>query len=99
MINLFPINVQIDGAKGEQITFGEMARKIVNIASSLTKLGVKVGDVVAICSENRIEYLIATIAVFCCGGVVTFYNPAYTKGKLSLSRIMKYKISAYVNNT
>ncbi|XP_032527004.2 uncharacterized protein LOC116777513 [Danaus plexippus] len=72
----------IDGAKGEQITFGEMARKIVNIASSLTKLGVKVGDVVAICSENRIEYLIATIAVFCCGGVVTFYNPAYTKDDL-----------------
>ncbi|CAH2102457.1 unnamed protein product [Euphydryas editha] len=72
----------INGATGEQITFGEMAQKIVNISSSLSRLGVQQGDVVAICSENRIEFLLTTFAVFHCGAIVTFFNNAYTKAEL-----------------
>lgn len=71
---------QINGATGEQITFGEMAQKIANISSSLSRLGVQQGDVVAICSENRIEYLLTSLAVFYSGAIITFFNNAYTKG-------------------
>lgn len=58
-----------------------MGRQIVNVAASLTNLGVTSGDVVAICSENRTEFLITAIAVFCTGAAVTFINSAYSKSK------------------
>ncbi|XP_050362013.1 uncharacterized protein LOC126781197 [Nymphalis io] len=73
----------INGATEEQITYGEMAQKIVNIASSLSRLGVREGDVVAIFSENRIEYLLTTLAVYYSGAIITFFNNAYTKGDLT----------------
>ncbi|XP_026493694.2 uncharacterized protein LOC113398949 [Vanessa tameamea] len=73
----------INGATEEQITFGEIAQKIVNIASSLSRLGVKQGDVVAIFSENRIEYVLTALAVYYSGAIITFFNNAYTKGDLT----------------
>ncbi|XP_052737716.1 luciferin 4-monooxygenase-like [Bicyclus anynana] len=73
----------INGETGVQITFREMVQKIVNIASALTDLGVEIGDVVAIASENRLEYFVSSIAVYCCGGISTFFNNAYTKNELT----------------
>ncbi|XP_034838793.1 luciferin 4-monooxygenase-like isoform X1 [Maniola hyperantus] len=72
----------INGATDKQITYQEMVQKIVNIASALTDIGVKIGDVVAIASENRLEYYITSTAVYCCGGISTFFNNAYTKNEL-----------------
>ncbi|XP_063822002.1 uncharacterized protein LOC135072009 [Ostrinia nubilalis] len=72
----------INGATDEQISFGEIEQQIVNISSSLTKLGVKPGDVVAICSENRPEFLISAIAALCSGAVITFINSAYNRDEL-----------------
>lgn len=80
-IVLLSIFVQINGETEEQITYREMAQKIVNLASALTDLGVQIGDVVAIASENRLEYFLTSIAVYCCGGISTFYNYANTKSK------------------
>lgn len=57
-----------------------MAQMIVNIAVSLTNLGIKNGDVVAIFSENRTEYILTLLAVLCSGATVTFLNNALTKG-------------------
>ncbi|XP_052737700.1 uncharacterized protein LOC112052981 [Bicyclus anynana] len=73
----------INGETEEQITYPKMVQKIVNIASSLTDLGVEIGDVVAIASENRLEYFVSSIAVYCCGGISTFFNNAYTKNELT----------------
>ncbi|CAG4989977.1 unnamed protein product [Colias eurytheme] len=67
----------INGLTNESITYKELVQKVVNTASSLINLGIKTGDVVAICSENRIEYIITTLAVFCSGGIVTFFNSSY----------------------
>ncbi|CAH2254762.1 4-coumarate--CoA ligase 1-like [Pararge aegeria] len=72
----------INGETEEQITYREMVQNIVNIAAALTDLGIKIGDVVAIASENRLEYFVTSIAVFCCGGISTFFNNAYTKNEL-----------------
>lgn len=71
----------INGASGEKLTFGEMTQQIVNIASAIKQLGIGKGDVVAICSENRTEYLTTTIAVLCTGATVTFINSAYSKSE------------------
>ncbi|KAH9637680.1 hypothetical protein HF086_009348 [Spodoptera exigua] len=72
----------IDGKTGQQITFVELVQLVVNAASSLIRLGVKRDEVVAVCSENRTEFLITTIATWCSGATVTFLNPAYSKNEL-----------------
>lgn len=77
---LFP---KINGATGETITFGDMVQRIVNTADALIKLGVKRDDVVGVCSENRMEYLIAAIAIWCSGAIATFLNSGYSKSKFS----------------
>ena len=72
---------KINGMTGEQITFGELVQLVVNAASSLMRLGVERDEVVAVCSENRMEFLITTIAAWCSGATVTFLNPAYGKSE------------------
>ncbi|CAG9796552.1 unnamed protein product [Diatraea saccharalis] len=72
----------INGTTGEVITYNELAHKILSVASSLIQRGVQEGDIVAICSENRIEYLITQIAVYYVGAVITFINIAYTKDEV-----------------
>ncbi|CAK1540062.1 unnamed protein product [Leptosia nina] len=73
----------INGDTNEQITFGDLAQKIVNTTTFLTQLGVQTEDVVAVCSENRIEFLIAACAVFCVGATVTFLNISYGENEMN----------------
>lgn len=80
---------KVNGATNEQLTFGELAQQVVNVAASLQELGIKKSDVVAICSENRTEFLIASIASICCGATITYINNAYNKGKLITDFICK----------
>ncbi|KPI96565.1 Luciferin 4-monooxygenase [Papilio xuthus] len=72
----------INGATDEKLTYGEIAQEAMNLALSLVKLGVRRGDVVAICSENRREYWSTVVGVICAGGVVTTINTIYTKDEL-----------------
>ncbi|KAJ8735612.1 hypothetical protein PYW07_007232 [Mythimna separata] len=72
----------INGITGEQITFGELVQLVVNAASSLIRLGVERDEVVAVCSENRMEFLVTSIAAWCSGAAVTLLNAAYGKSEL-----------------
>ncbi|CAH0592509.1 unnamed protein product [Chrysodeixis includens] len=72
----------VNGLTGEQTTFGELVQLVVNTAASLIRLGVKRDEVVAVCSENRTEFLITAIAGWCSGATVTFLNSAYGKNEL-----------------
>ncbi|CAB3240784.1 unnamed protein product [Arctia plantaginis] len=72
----------INGATGETITFGDMVQRIVNTAGALTRLGIKRDDVVGVCSENRMEYLITAIAIWCSGATATFLNSGYSKNEM-----------------
>ncbi|KAH9639277.1 hypothetical protein HF086_014141 [Spodoptera exigua] len=53
----------INGDTNQQITFKQILQETVNIATGLTRLGVKRGDVVALCSENRDEFMPTALAV------------------------------------
>ncbi|XP_045530633.1 4-coumarate--CoA ligase 1-like [Pieris brassicae] len=57
----------IDADTDKRMTFNEFAQLSVNIALSLKKLGVGVGDVVCVCSEKRMEFM-PTIVGVCCTG-------------------------------
>ncbi|KAJ0170214.1 hypothetical protein K1T71_014142 [Dendrolimus kikuchii] len=67
----------IDGGTDEAITYKEIAQQSMNFAVSLTRMGVKKDDVVAIFSENRKEFWGAVIGVACAGAVLTPINTAY----------------------
>lgn len=73
--------LQVNGVTGEELTYKDFAQKIVNAAASLKQLGADVGDVVAVLSENRTEFLISTCGVFCVGATVTFFNTSYGESK------------------
>ncbi|XP_045489772.1 luciferin 4-monooxygenase [Pieris rapae] len=57
----------IDADTDKRMTFNEFAQLSVNIALSLKKLGVGIGDVVCVCSEKRMEFM-PTIVGVCCTG-------------------------------
>lgn len=76
MLNFF----QTNGETGQETTYRQLLQEIVNVGTGLKKLGVKRGDVVALCSENKSEYIAAALAVVCCGATITPLNIQYTKG-------------------
>jgi long-chain acyl-CoA synthetase len=63
-----------DGA-WQSMTWGEFARQAASCARGLRAAGIRAGDRVVICSENRPEYPIAETALLAIGAVVV---PAYT---------------------
>lgn len=48
------------------------------IATSLTKKGVRPGDVIGICSENRLEYASTILGILAIGATCAPLNPIYT---------------------
>ncbi|XDZ65941.1 long-chain fatty acid--CoA ligase [Alphaproteobacteria bacterium LSUCC0684] len=57
------------------ISYGEVAKEVRHIASGLLARGVNAGDRVIINSENRLEWVIADLAIMSIGAVTV---PAYT---------------------
>lgn len=80
--------MQINGNTGEKTTYKELLQRTVDVGNGLKRLGVKRGDVVALCGENKPEYLIAAIAAVCCGATITTLNLMYTKGSCTVSSML-----------
>ncbi|KAL0819593.1 hypothetical protein ABMA28_007680 [Loxostege sticticalis] len=72
-----------NGETGQETTYRQLLQEIVNVGTGLKKLGVKRGDVVALCSENKSEYIAAALAVVCCGATITPLNIQYTKDEMT----------------
>ncbi|XP_013183419.1 uncharacterized protein LOC106129399 isoform X2 [Amyelois transitella] len=72
----------INGETGQEITYQQLLKEVVNIGTGLKKIGVKRGDVVGLCSENRFEYLAAAVGIICCGAAATTINVQYTADEL-----------------
>ncbi|ELU14736.1 hypothetical protein CAPTEDRAFT_192725, partial [Capitella teleta] len=72
----------IDAVTGHQYRYDELIRHIRAVASGLAKLGLRKGDVLAICSPNSPEWIIVFFAAICNGAPVTTINPLYTAYEL-----------------
>ena len=59
------------------VSYGELKDMVVRLATKLTKLGVKKGDVVAIHLPNSIQYVVGFYAITSIGAIVTGINPTY----------------------
>lgn len=74
--------MQINAETGHKTTYSKIFQDTVNTATGLRKLGVKRGDVLAFCSENRDEYIAAALGAVCCGATITTTNMQYSKGEI-----------------
>ncbi|RVE49753.1 hypothetical protein evm_005623 [Chilo suppressalis] len=72
----------INATTEERTTYGEICQEGMNFAVSLVHLGLRKGQTVAICSENRSEYFKVVLGVICAGGIITTMNPAYVEGEI-----------------
>ncbi|XP_046975357.1 4-coumarate--CoA ligase 1-like [Vanessa cardui] len=68
----------INAATNERMTFQELAQQSVDIALSLAHIGVKKGDIVAICSQNRMEYIPIAFGTLLIGAVLVNVNGTCT---------------------
>lgn len=69
----------IDGFTEETYTFKQVGSGIRSVARSLTSMGLKNGDVVAIMSPNNAQYPMAFHGASLAGCVSTTINPLYTE--------------------
>ncbi|QNA82662.1 malonyl-CoA synthase [Sphingomonas sp. So64.6b] len=67
---------------GRVVTYGDLEIETARYANALTKLGVAIGDRVAVQAEKSIELLILYLACVRAGAVFLPLNPAYTAGEL-----------------
>nr|XP_022331327.1 4-coumarate--CoA ligase-like [Crassostrea virginica]XP_022331328.1 4-coumarate--CoA ligase-like [Crassostrea virginica] len=73
----------VDFPTDRKYTYAQLRIFIVKVASALTRLGYKKGDVICIHSVNIPEFSILLLAAASAGIIVTTSNPAYTAGELS----------------
>lgn len=67
-----------------RLTSIELHRRVVQLAVALKKCGVKEGDAVAICSENRLEFPVVVFATIALGATLAPLNVTYTSRKYYL---------------
>ncbi|KAI8426822.1 hypothetical protein MSG28_014504 [Choristoneura fumiferana] len=72
----------INADTGETLTYRDFVQQSVDVALSLTKLGVSRGDVVSICSEKCREFLPTLLGIICSGA--TFAPADVTCGRATI---------------
>jgi acyl-CoA synthetase (AMP-forming)/AMP-acid ligase II len=73
----------VDGITGRTITYGELREQVRCTAAGLAAMGIRKGDVVALCAPNSPEFAVALHAVVRLGAIVTPANPANTAHELA----------------
>jgi acyl-CoA synthetase (AMP-forming)/AMP-acid ligase II len=65
----------IDAPDGAATTYGELADRLLRTASSLSAIGMRKGNVVAILAPNSASWVTLALGVMAGGGIVTGINP------------------------
>lgn len=72
----------VSAETGESKSYNFFLQNSVNLALTLQELGLKKGDVVSLSSENRFEFIVTSLAVIYCGGVLSTLNITYSPGEI-----------------
>jgi acyl-CoA synthetase (AMP-forming)/AMP-acid ligase II len=73
----------IDGPSGATLRYHELVTAVRRIAAGLVAHGVTKGDVVALCSPNGPEFIIAYFAALAAGATITPVNPMVIGSELA----------------
>ncbi|KPI96568.1 Luciferin 4-monooxygenase [Papilio xuthus] len=72
----------VNGATDTTLTYNDILQASMNISVCLSQLGLKKGETVGICSENRLETWSVVVGAVCAGGVMTPFSIRYVKDEL-----------------
>lgn len=72
----------MDAETKREITFAKICEKSEKLGKGLVSQGITYGDVVAICSENNIDYFWIVLGVLRAGASCALLSPTYTASKL-----------------
>jgi long-chain acyl-CoA synthetase len=64
--------------KGSTVTYSQLEKESDSLAAALVAIGVKRGDRVALCLPNCPQFMIAELAAWKAGAIVSPFNPTYT---------------------
>jgi acyl-CoA synthetase (AMP-forming)/AMP-acid ligase II len=73
----------VDGATGRVMTYAQLASLVRRTATGLVARGVAEGDVLALCSPNSPEFVVAYYAALAAGALVTTVNPLAPAGDIA----------------
>lgn len=73
----------VDYDTQKSYTYAELKQNIIKIASGLTRMGYKKGDVIAVYSTNNPDFTMLMLGAAAAGITVTTANPVYTSGELA----------------
>lgn len=77
----FKINfTKINGETAEKVTASQLFLGSIRVAECLQNYGIRAGDSVGVCCENRFEVPYVMFAVFFIGATYVPLNPTYTEG-------------------
>lgn len=78
---------------GQKLTCAQLRSKSIRLAERLSEsFGIKTGDVVGICSENRLEFAISVYATILLGAAVAPFNVIYTECNLNCESEFYWKL-------
>jgi len=72
----------VEAASNTKFTCAEVIEKVKQLASALTKSGLKKQEVVAVCIGNSVYYPVIILAVNACNAIMSPCNPNYTESEL-----------------
>lgn len=72
---------QIDGITSQEFTYAELKTRSIRYAECLQAEGVREGDVVGLCSENRIDFTSVLFGTMYLGATVAPINLTYSESK------------------
>lgn len=77
---------QIDGVTSQELTYNQLRLRSIRYAECLQREGVREGDVVGLCSENRIDFTCALFGAIYVGATVAPLNLTYSESKSNRNR-------------
>lgn len=73
----------IDATSGQQITFSQLWMAVESVATALSNLGIRKGDVILLLSPNSIYFPIICLSVMSLGAIITTTNPLNTSSEIA----------------
>jgi acyl-CoA synthetase (AMP-forming)/AMP-acid ligase II len=73
--------LQVDAATGETRTYADILSAALSIANFLYSRGIRSGDMIGICSENNLDFILPVIGMYFTGATCAPLNPNYTLRK------------------
>jgi len=76
----------VDAATGQEISYADLADAVREVGAGLSARGLRPGDVLALCAQNSIEFVVAWFAAASIGASGTCWQPAHATSSAAANR-------------